>query len=519
VLARIFIGRDLRPPRQVLVRWLFLRLLGLTLVCAAVSWWLQVDGLNGADGIAPAADFLERVRELATQNDWGSLEKWRQMPTLAWDSASNQSLHEICALATLGGVLLLFNVLPGVGLLFGWLGYLSLVSVGQVFMGYQWDALLLESLFCAFFIVPWRGGLRPGLLREHAPSWAGVWLVRLLVFKLMFLSGVVKLLSEDPVWADMSALDFHYWTQPLAAPTSWAAHHAPEWTRALSIHLMFVIELGFPWLIWLGSRTLRYVAAFGFFFLMLAIGLTGNYGYFNLLSFVLAVMLLDDAVLRWLVPPRWRARVPDSQTFAHRRPPFSRRLTVGVLAGVLAALSLSTFWLRLERQDPPEAVADVVRFVAPLHLVSSYGLFATMTTDRPEIELLGSHDGVSWRPYRFDFKPGALDETPAYTGPHMPRLDWQMWFAALRGECRRTQWYLPFLQRLLEGSPDVLALLAEDPFPDGPPRYLKSELWYYSFTMPEERAETGDVWHREPAGRPFCPTVELRDGRLRAVPL
>ncbi len=516
-LTRTFVGPDLRRPRQVLVRWLFLRMLGLCALAATISWWVQLDGLIGARGIAPAADYLAEVSRVAAAEGWSSLETLLRVPTLAWDSASDAALHELCALAALGSLMLFLNVLPGVGLLFAWLGYLSLVSVGQVFMGYQWDALLLESLFCAFFLVPWRGGLRPGLARERAPSWAGVWLARLLVVKLVFLSGVVKLLSDDPVWADLSALDYHYWTQPLPAPTSWSAHYAPAWLHDLSIRVMFAIELVLPWFVLVGLRRLRYLTAYAIFALMLAIGLTGNYGYFNLLTVTLAIMLFDDGAVRALVPPRLRAKVPDSHEFAHRRPRLAWRAPVALLATALALLSVTSFVRRIDRDAAPSALVDALRLTAPLHLAQGYGLFATMTTDRPEIELAGSADGVDWRPYRFTWKAGALDETPSYTGPHMPRLDWQMWFSALAGECRRSPWYLAFARRLLEGSPPVLALLADDPFPEGPPRFLRSELWYYSFTTPSERAETGHVWHREPAGRLFCPTLELDGGRLRAV--
>lgn len=513
-VTRVFVGTDLRRPRQVLVRWLFLRLLALVALFATLSWWVQVDGLVGPDGIAPAADFLDAVRQHADTVGWSDLERWRQVPTLLWLAPNAHGLHLLCGTATVSALLLLFNLVPGPALLVLWLSYLSLVSTGGVFMGYQWDALLLEALFASLFLVPWRG-LRPGLAADRAPPWAGVWLLRLLVLKLMILSGLVKILSHDPVWADLTALDYHYWTQPLPNPLSWLAHQA-TWTHVPAVVFMILAEDVLPWLALLGLRRLRYLAFWGTALLMGGIGLTGNYGYFNLLSVALALTLLDDGALRALVPRRWRARVPDSHGFAHRRPRVGRRVPVAVLAGVLAVVSVTHAWLRVDRDGPPDALRDVAAYLGPLQLTSSYGLFATMTAERPEILLEGSRDGVTWRPYRFAWKPNDdLTEGPDLAGPHMPRLDWQLWFAALAGDCRRTRWYPAFLQRLLEGQPDVLGLLDGDPFPEGPPRYLRSTLWYYTFSHPEERDRTGALWTRERADHDFCPTVTLEDGALR----
>jgi len=516
--TRLLVGRDLRRPRQVLVRWLFLRLLALTALFATLSWWVQVDGLVGRDGIAPAADFLDAVERHADAAGWSDLERWRQVPTLLWLAPNEHGLHLLCGLAAVAALLLLFNVIPGPALLALWLSYLSLVSTGGVFMGYQWDALLLEALFASLFLVPWRG-LRPGLAPERAPPWVGVWLLRLLVLKLMILSGLVKLLSEDPVWADLTALDYHYWTQPLPNPLSWLAHQA-SFLHGPAVVFMIVAEDVLPWLALLGLRRLRYLAFWGTVLLMGGIGLTGNYGYFNLLSVALALTLLDDGALRALLPRRWRERAPDSHGFPHRRPPVSNRLPVAMLAGALIVVSLTRAWLRVDREAVPEVLRDTAAFVGPLQLSSSYGLFATMTTERPEILIEGSDDGVSWRHYRFAWKPNDdLTDGPDLAGPHMPRLDWQLWFAALAGDCRRTRWYPGFLQRLLEGQPDVVGLLDGDPFPERPPRYIRSTLWYYTFTHPDERDRTGAVWTRERADHDFCPTVTLVNGALRVANL
>src|SRR5204863_892201 len=135
----------------------------------------------------------------------------------------------------------------------------------------------------------------------------------------------------------------------------------------------------------------------------------------------------------------------------------------------------------------------------PLYLTSSYGLFAVMTTERHEIVIEGSNDGSTWREYEFRFKPGDVHRAPAWVAPHQPRLDWQMWFAAL-GSYRSNPWFVNFVFRLLEGSPDVLALLDRNPFPDAPPRYIRAPIYDYTFTDRQTRRATGAWWRREPRG-------------------
>jgi hypothetical protein len=162
----------------------------------------------------------------------------------------------------------------------------------------------------------------------------------------------------------------------------------------------------------------------------------------------------------------------------------------------------------LERIWPsvvPIALVELGEYVAPLRSTNSYGLFAVMTTERPEIIVEGSEDGTNWKPYRFRWKPGELNRRPEFTTPHMPRLDWQLWFAALAGDCRSAPWFLRFEQKLLEGSPEVLSLLGENPFPERPPRYVRARLEAYTFT----RWGTRNWWARQDQGA-FCPPIALR---------
>src|SRR5690606_1712476 len=102
--------------------------------------------------------------------------------------------------------------------------------------------------------------------------------------------------------------------------------------------------------------------------------------------------------------------------------------------------------------------------IAPLLIVNTYGPFATTTRTRPEIIIEGSDNGRDWREYVFRYKPGPVDRAPGWDIPHLPRLDWQMWFAAY-GSFSESPWFPRLACRLLERSPSVLRLLAVNPFP------------------------------------------------------
>ncbi|MDQ3415456.1 MAG: lipase maturation factor family protein, partial [Verrucomicrobiota bacterium] len=131
-----------------------------------------------------------------------------------------------------------------------------------------------------------------------------------------------------------------------------------------------------------------------------------------------------------------------------------------------------------------------------------------MTKERPEIVIEGSENGIGWKAYEFKWKPGPLDRRPAFVEPHQPRLDWQMWFAAL-SDVRQNPWFIGLVLRLLENSPDVVSLLGKNPFPENPPRYLRANIYRYHFSSRVEHAQTGAWWRREDE-RVYLPVVSRR---------
>jgi hypothetical protein len=315
---------------------------------------------------------------------------------------------------------------------------------------------------------------------------------RWLLFRLMFGSGVVKLRSGDAAWRSLTALQYHYETQPLPTWVGFYAHHLPASIHVACAAVMFLIELVLPWLIWFPGRWRR-VPLVAFVAFQILIAVTGNYAFFNLLTIALCVFLADPGLL----PRRWRPAAPTAEAAATLFGAWPRALLAPFVAVVVlvSAVHFSEATLRVGAPWP-SPVFWLARAVSPLRSVNSYGLFAVMTTTRPEIVVEGSDDGETWRAYEFRYKPGDPHRRPGFVAPHQPRLDWQMWFAALGGSCDQSPWMQGLFQRLREGSPPVVGLLGSNPFPDRPPRYVRALLYDYRFADLATHRRTGEWWQR-----------------------
>jgi lipase maturation factor 1 len=478
-------------PTHSLARWVFLRALGAVYLVAFLSLWVQIAGLVGSRGILPAATLLDWIGAKTGP------ERFRLLPTLFWLHPTDGFLHFLCGGGVALALLLIFGIAPLPVLVLLWVFYLSLVTVGQDFLGFQWDGLLLETGLLAVFLAP--PGLRPRIATEAPVPPLALWILRFLLFRLMFTSGAVKLKSGDPAWRGLTALRVHYETQPLPPWMGWLAHQLPARLHTASTAVMFAIELLVPFLIF-GPRPLRLTACALMVALQAAIAATGNYGFFNLLSVVLCLLLLDDGVF----PARWREAMGTPAADAAWTSwsnwavvPLAVVVAVTSTIQIAGAVGLQVRW--------PRPMVTLYRALSPLRTFNPYGLFAVMTPSRPEIVIEGSRDGTTWQAYEFRWKPGDLRRRPAFMAPHMPRLDWQMWFAAL-GSCEDSPWFQDFLGRLLQGSPPVVRLLAHNPFPDAPPRYIRSTVYDYRFTDMKTLRADGTWWRRTRLG-PFCPTV------------
>ncbi len=508
MLTRLLWGEHLERPSYLRVRWTFLRWLGLIYLIAFVSLWVQIPGLVGRNGIWPVEETMQHANQQATTANIG-LDRYHLFPTLCWFNPGDSFLKLQCAAGTVLAVSLIFDVAPALCLFLLLLIYLSLATVCSVFLGFQWDSLLLETGFLAIFFAPLQW-LPRWPSRETPPSRIALWLLRWLLFRLMFESGCVKLSSGDRTWRDLTALKFHYETQPLPTWVGWYAHQLPARIQTVCTVLMFTIELTIPFLIFFPRRPRQFACA-AFITLQLVIFLTGNYCFFNLLTMLLCLTLLDDAALSaWLKRATPAAgSFPPALCASRRSARWPVLVSLPLLAVVLCTSTVQLFgtfgiWL-----PGPQPVLALYRWVEPFRSFNNYGLFAVMTTSRPEIIVEGSNDGIHWQPYEFKYKPGDLNRRPGFVAPHQPRLDWQLWFAAL-SNYRQNPWFENFCIRLLQGSPEVLALLRHNPFPESPPRYIRARVYDYHFTDFETRRQTGAWWRRDTEGI-YLPPVSLRE--------
>ncbi len=455
---------------------LFLRLLGLTYAVAFGSWSSQIAGLSGSRGIQPAIQILTAMR-----SELGG-KAFFDAPSLFWLGISDTGLVACCVIGCLAGLLLTTGLFPRLCAAICWILYLSLTSLAQPFSGFQWDALLLEAGFLALFAgAPWL-----------------VWAYRVLLFRLMFESGLVKLLSHDPNWRNFHALRFHFMTQPLPNPLAYYFYRAPAWLLDSMTAGTLAIELGAPFLLF-GPRILRETGAGLLMALQLVVLLTGNYAFFNLLSLALCLWAFDDrtfAPLSAVLRRTWPKLRVFTGASAALRVAANVVLAIWIAIGAIQVINMFD-------ENFGRVVRAPLSAIAPFQIVNTYGLFAVMTTTRPEIVIEGSNDQTNWREYSFRYKPGELHRELPIIAPFQPRLDWQMWFAAL-GNIQENSWVANLMYRLLVGEPTVRGLLEPPPFPR-PPRYLRALLFQYDFTTPAERARTGAIWRRRLLGLWFGP--------------
>src|SRR6266849_3854052 len=532
------------PTDRLIPRWLFLRALGLIYFSAFFSLVFQIRGLIGPKGILPADAYLQAVaRSLGHTRFWFA-------PTLLWFSGGSPMLTALCWVGMVASLLVAFNVWPRGMLLICLACFLSFVSAAQDFSGYQSDGMLLEAGFIALFFAP--AGFLPGWGALLAPSRASLFLLQWEWFRIYFESGVAKIASGDPEWRHMTAMDEYYQNGPLPTWIGWYAEHLPHWFHAASAFGTLALELVLVWMLFF-PRRVRIICFFIVTPWQIGIILTANYTFLNYLVLALAIFLLDDRFLARFVPQSWKARflqhakrIPaaahelpafdypsilhPATTETHQAaalksgPTWQRALAhhlaivkIALTAVIFACLFYSStvllFWMIWPGAPFP---SSPVAALQPFRVADRYGLFAVMTRGRYEIEFQGSNDGQTWLAYTFRYKPQNPYEAPRIYAPYQPRFDWNLWFASL-GPWRSNPIVPRTEERLLEGSTDVLALFAANPFPQQPPKQVRDVLWQYWFTSLEEKRNQGLWWHRQLLGN-YAPTL-ARDanGRIIAV--
>lgn len=470
---------------QRLVSWLFLRLLALVYLAAFASLSVQITGLVGESGILPLSEHFS----LAGEHYGERARLW--FPSIFWiTGTSDLALKSVSLLGILFSLILLFGRWQRLTLILLFLLYLSLYHAGQIFTNFQWDTLLLETGFLAIFLVG--GG---NLLLIILFDW--------LLFRLRFMSGVFKLVSGDPSCSGLTALNHYFETQPLPHIGAWYAHQLPELILKAGVILTLFSELLVPFLIFF-PRRFRYLAAGTTILMQLLIIATSNHNFINLLTIILCLFLLHDPLLKRMLPASLQERIETPV-----QSPGRLRTALIVTASLLIVpASLISFGANLVRtQTVPAVIQDFSKIVQRFGIGHIFHIFPTMQTERHELVIQGSNDGQSWLTYDFKYKPGDPTRAPGMIIPHQPRLDWMIWFVPTQ-QPLQMNWFDRFIERLHQGSETVTALLEHNPFPDGPPRYLRVDSFEYRFTTVEERGQSGNWWHMEYQG--FFPKVAPR---------
>ncbi len=494
-LARVLFGPRLvrfqaDSTASLLTRSLFM----IALVAIGSLWW-QATALFGTQGILPANDFFDQLKVLPQYNFFDA-------PSLLWWNASNAAIHAVCALGITAATLGAAGRFQATAALVCYASYLSLTTAGQTFTAFQWDALLLESMIvCA--------------IAARRPTW-GLWLARLLLFRFMFLAGLAKVLSNDPTWSAGTALNYHFETQPLPTPLAWYAHHLPDFWLHMGTRGTLWLELALPFLLF-APRNLRLAAALAFVGFELLILATGNYNFFNLLTIALCIAALDDERLRtareWLgrYGTRPEARVVPRPAAHASRSGGTLLLATTLLIGLLGMIQVTHM-----ATGRPASAAGVLSAIQPWHAVNRYGLFAVMTRERFELTIEATTDGETWHAYRLHHKPGDPSQRPGWVAPHHPRVDWQVWFAAL-GRPEAHPWLLEFVWMLLERRPEALRFVT-DPLKGDRPSQIRVLRSRYRFSSPAGRATDGAWWVEGPPSVWLAP-VRVRTPVIRHDPL
>jgi hypothetical protein len=481
-----------------LTRALFLRFLGGIYFVAFLSLSEQVLPLFGHDGLLPIEVF---VRELS-EDRGGAFAAFLELPSLFFVNASDVTLQAGAWIGAAMSLLVVLGFANAIGLAFLWFLYMSYVHVGQVFYGFGWEMLLLETGFLAIFLCP-IARLRPD--PRSTPPAVVMWLLRWVLFRVMFGAGLIKI-RGDSCWRDLTCLYYHYETQPIPNPLSWLLHQMPPWFHKLGVLWNHFIELVVPWSVFVPVSRVAAIGGLLQIAFQISLILSGNLSWLNWLTIAIAISCFDDSALAWLAPRRIRERL---WFVGEAQPPslWATRVAWG-LGAVVVLLSFAPTANLLSSHQVMNTSFD------RLHLVNTYGAFGSVGRERDEVILQGTSDAkidehTVWKEYDFKCKPGDPKRRPCIVSPYHYRVDWEIWFAAM-STYDRHPWLLRLVQKLLANDAKALSLIATNPFPEAPPRFIRAELYRYHFTR---IGDGSNAWWKRERTDSYFPPVSAEDLR------
>ncbi len=490
------------PDRESywLTRFVILRLLGLIYAIAFLVAANQILPLIGSDGLLPVGTFLAHVR-LALG---GSLGGFVRLPSLFWLNHSDTALVTTAWLGFALSCVVLCGYANALLLAVLWVLYMSFVHVGQEWYGYGWEVQLLETGFLAIFLCPLLDG-RP--FPRRPPPLLIIWLFRALTFRIMLGSGMIKIRGDES-WRDLTALYYHFETQPIPNGLSRWFHFLPRGVLKGGTLFNHLAELVAPWFVF-WPRLARQIAGGVIVAFQVVIILGGNLSFLNWLTILPALACFDDRAWAKILPRRLTESAKAAQSAAVVSAPMS------IIGWAIGALVLFLSVQPIVNIFSPHQIMNTS--FDPLDLVNTYGAFGSVGKERDNVVFEGTNDSqpndnADWRPYPYRGLPVALDERPPQIAPYQLRLDWQMWFAAMGGP-NDYPWTLNLIWKLLHNDPGAVGLFRSNPFPAKPPRYLRAVVYRYKFVRPNPQ---GLWWKRDKLGL-WLPPLAADNPRFKAV--
>jgi len=456
-----------------LTRFVLLRWMGFVYLIAFYVAARQLAPLVGANGLTPAPLFFQQV----TAHFGDSLSGFMALPSLFWWNCSDTMLRVVPWIGVVISCVVLAGYANALMMTVLWFLYVSIVHVGQDWYGYGWEIQMSETGFLCIFLCPLLDA-RPFPLRP--PPIQIIFLFRWLIFRIMLGSALIKL-RGDSCWHDLTALYYHFETQPIPNPISRWFHFLPHPVLRFGVIWTFAVELIAPWFVF-WPRWGRYIAGALIASFQFTLIVSGNLSFFNWLTILPALACFDDRFWRWLAPTFLTSYAVEAQLAA--RP--SRQMD-GLAWVVVVLVGFLSIQPALNLLSPNQAMNASFDYDT-LHLVNTYGAFGSVGRERPVIIFEGT-DGADpatatdWKEYPYVGSPWDPKLPPSFIAPYQPHLDWQLWFAAMATP-EDYPWTRNLVWKLLHNDPATLSLFAGNPFPDHPPRYIRAVLYIYHFAKP-----------------------------------
>jgi hypothetical protein len=481
-----------------MTRFAILRLLGCVYAVAFLAAAKQILPLIGSHGLLPVDSFLAQVKNALGSTGDGFM----RLPSLFWFVHSDTVLQVAAWAGFALSVVVVAGYANALVMAVLWGLYMSFVHVGQDWYGYGWEIQLLETGFLAIFLCPLLDG-RPFPKRE--PPLVVLWLFRWLIFRIMVGAALIKL-RGDAVWRDLTALYYHFETQPIPNPLSRWFHFLPHWILKAGVLFNYLAELVAPFFAFYPGLG-RHIAGVVLVVFQLTLIAGGNLSFLNWLTIVPALACFDDSFWSRLLPGALSRRAEDAAEVA--QPSLGMQRSAWVLAAVIGLLSIKPVFNLVSPDQIMNTSFD------PLELVNTYGAFGSVGRERLNVVFQGTDTDMPnsqavWKDYTYAALPVELDRRPRQIAPYQPRVDWQMWFAAM-GRLEQYPWTVHLVWKLLHNDPGALSLLGPNPFPQKPPHYIRAVLYRYQF-VPASRS-SGAWWKREEVGL-WLPPLSVDDPLL-----